>query len=80
MWLESGSPIRKLVPMRGNMRAWTRAATEKMVRTHTKRTPQRSYEVDGLIKRDKVKEDGNSIYRISGHRIIQLEGRGTRIF
>ena len=34
------------------------------IRIHTMGTPDRSYKVDGLIKRDKMKADGNSIYRL----------------
>lgn len=37
------------------------------MKSHTKGTPDRSYEVDDLTKGDKVKEDGNFIYGIREH-------------
>lgn len=36
------------------MRAWTTTATERMLRTHTKGTPDRTLKDDDLIKRGKI--------------------------
>ena len=36
------STVRKLIPRRRKMRAWTTVATERMVKTHTKCTPDSS--------------------------------------
>lgn len=57
----------KPIPKRRKMRAWTRVITERMVRTYMKGIPDRSYEIDDLIKGDKVRKDRKIIYRIRGH-------------
>lgn len=61
-------PYQAVNTQEGKDEAWS--SIEGMVKAHTKGTPgtpDRSYEVDDLIKGDKVKEDGNFIYGIRGH-------------
>lgn len=60
-------PYRKPIPIRRKIRAWTRVIAERMARTLTKGIPDKSYEIDDLVKGDKVREDGKIIYRIRGH-------------
>lgn len=48
------------------MRAWIRVITERMVRSYKKGIPEGSYEIDDLIKGDKVRKDGKIVYRIRG--------------
>ena len=48
------SIIRKLIPRRRKMRAWTTTATERMLRTPTKGTPDRTFKDDDLIQSSSV--------------------------